>query len=76
MKDKYNYSLNGIEHEIILNHTLKIDQKPLNEKILVSNKYLMKYINDLPDLHKYKKIDYTLFNFILKLSDNYNNFTN
>ncbi len=51
MKDKYNYSLNGIEHEITLNHNLKIDQKPLNEKILVSNKYLMKYINDLFDYH-------------------------
>jgi hypothetical protein len=55
MKDKYNYSLNGIEHEIILNHNLKIDQKPLNEKILVSNKYLMKYINDLFD---YNSIEY------------------
>lgn len=56
MKDKYNYSLNGIEHEIILNHTLKIDQKPLNEKILVSNKYLMKYINDLFDYHSIEYI--------------------
>lgn len=55
MKDKYNYSLNGIEHEITLNHNLKIDQKPLNEKILVSNKYLMKYINDLFD---YNSIEY------------------
>ena len=42
-KDKYNYSLNGIEHEITLNHTLKIEQKPINEKILVSNKYILKY---------------------------------
>ncbi len=49
--DKNNYSLNGIEHEIILNHTLKIDQQPINEKILVSNKYLIKYINDLFDYH-------------------------
>ena len=56
MKDKYNYSLNGIEHEIILNHNLKIDQKPLNEKILVSNKYLMKYINDLFDYHSIEYI--------------------
>lgn len=56
MRDKYNYSLNGIEHEIILNHTLKIDQKPLNEKILVSNKYLMKYINDLFDYHSIEYI--------------------
>ena len=56
MKDKYNYSLNGIEHEIILNHNLKIDQKPLNEKILVSNKYLMKYINDLFEYHSIEYI--------------------
>jgi hypothetical protein len=55
MKEKYNYLLNGIEHEITLNHNLKIDQKPLNEKILVSNKYLMKYINDLFD---YNSIEY------------------
>lgn len=51
LKDKYNYSLNGIEHEIILNNNLKIDQKPINEKILVSNKYIIKYINDLLDYH-------------------------
>jgi hypothetical protein len=53
--DKYNYSLNGIEHEITLNHSLKIDQKPINEKILVSNKYIIKYINDLFD---YNSIEY------------------
>jgi hypothetical protein len=57
LNDKYNYSLNGIEHEIILNHTIKIDQKPINEKILVSNKYLLKYINDL---FKYHSIEYCL----------------
>ena len=55
LSDKYNYALNGIEHEIILNHTLKIDQKPINEKILVSNKYMIKYINDLFD---YNSIEY------------------
>lgn len=57
LTDKYNYALNGIEHEIILNHTLKIDQVPINEKILVSNKYMIKYINDLFDYHS---IDYCL----------------
>lgn len=57
LSDKYNYSLNGIEHEITLNHNLKIDQKPINEKILVSNKYLLKYINDLFD---YNEIEYCL----------------
>ena len=51
INDKYNYSLNGIEHEIILNDKIKIDQKPINEKILVSNKYMIKYINDLFDYH-------------------------
>jgi hypothetical protein len=50
-KNKYNYSLNGIEHEITLNNNLKIDQKPINEKILVSNKYIIKYVNDLFDYH-------------------------
>jgi hypothetical protein len=57
LADKYNYSLNGIEHEIILNHTLKIDQNPINDKILVSNKYIIKYINDLFD---YNSIEYCL----------------
>ena len=57
LNDKYNYSLNGIEHEIILNESLKIDQKPLNDKILISNKYLIKYINDLFDFHN---IEYCL----------------
>jgi hypothetical protein len=57
LTDKYNYALNGIEHEIILNHTLKIDQIPINEKVLVSNKYMIKYINDLFDYHS---IDYSL----------------
>ena len=57
LHDKYNYSLNGIEHEIILNHTIKIDQTPINQIILVSNKYLLKYINDLFDYHN---IEYCL----------------
>ena len=57
LSDKYNYKLNGIEHEVILNSNLKIDQKPINEKILVSNKYMMKYINDLLD---YNSIEYCL----------------
>ncbi len=57
--DKYNYSLNGIEHEIILNNNIKINLKPLNEKILVSNKYLLKYIHDL---FTYHNIEYSLLN--------------
>ena len=55
--DKFNYTLNGIEHEIILNNKLNIDQKTINDKILVSNKYLIKYINDLFDYHS---IEYCL----------------
>jgi hypothetical protein len=51
LSDKYNYTLNGIEHEIILNNTIKIDKSPINERILVSNKYMVKYINDLFDYH-------------------------
>jgi len=58
----YNYTLNGIEHEIILNHNIKIEQKPINEKILVSNKYLLKYIHDL---FQYNSIEYCLINHIL-----------
>jgi hypothetical protein len=59
LNNNYNYKLNGIEHEIILNNNLKIDQKPLNEKILVSNKYMLKYINDLFD---YYSIEFCLLN--------------
>lgn len=57
LNDKYNYVLNGIEHEIILNHRIKIDQKPVTDIILVSNKYIIKYINDILDYHN---IDYCL----------------
>ena len=59
LNDKYNYSLNGIEHEITLNHTLKIEQKPIDEKILVANKYIVKYINDL---FQYNSIEYCFIN--------------
>lgn len=59
LNDKYNYVLNGIEHEIILNHQIRIEQKPINDITLVSNKYMMKYINDLMDYHN---IEYCLIN--------------
>ena len=59
LTDKYNYVLNGIEHEIILNHKIKIDKKPVDDVILVSNKYMIKYINDLLD---YNNIEYCLVN--------------
>ena len=41
LNDKYNYTLNGIEHEIILNNNLIINKEPIDEKILISNKYLI-----------------------------------
>jgi hypothetical protein len=62
LNDKYNYVLNGIEHEITLNNNLKIEQKPINEKILVSNKYIIKYINDLFD---YNSIEYCIISNLL-----------
>lgn len=51
LSNKYNYILNGIEHEIILNDKIKIDKESINDKILISNKYMIKYINDLLDYH-------------------------
>ncbi len=67
LNDKYNYVLNGIEHEIILNHQIKIEQKPINDIILVSNKYIIKYINDLLDYHniEYCLISSTLLGFYI-----------
>ena len=61
-KDRYNYKLNGIEHEIILNNNIKIDMKPVDEKILISNKFMLKYINDLFD---YYNIEYFIINNVL-----------
>lgn len=55
LSDKYNYTLNSINHEIILNDTIKIDQEPISDIILISNKYIIKYINDLFD---YNSIEY------------------
>lgn len=59
LNDKYNYVLNGVEHEIILNNNLVINKEPIDEKILISNKYLIKYINDLFDYHN---IEYFIIN--------------
>lgn len=55
LKDKYNYTLNGIEHQIPLNSNIIINSEPLNEKILISNKFLIKYLHDLFSLNS---IDY------------------
>jgi hypothetical protein len=51
LSDKYNYTLNGIEHEIVLNNSIIIEKEPLHDKILISNKYIIKYINDFLDYH-------------------------
>ena len=51
LSNNYNYTLNGIEHEIILNNNIIIDKNPIKDKILISNKYMVKYINDLFDHH-------------------------
>ena len=59
LKDRYNYKLNGIEHEIILNNNIKINIPPVNDKILMANKFMLKYINDL---FNYYNIEYTILN--------------
>jgi hypothetical protein len=59
LKDRYNYKLNGIEHEIILNNNIKINIPPINDKILMANKFMLKYINDL---FTYYNIEYTILN--------------
>ena len=61
-KDRYNYKLNGIEHEIILNNNIKIDMTPVDDKLLISNKFMLKYINDIFD---YYNIDYFILNNVL-----------
>lgn len=62
-KNNYNYILNGIPHEINLNSSIKILSDPLDEKKLLSNKFMIKILNDLFD---YLSIDYTLiFNTLL-----------
>jgi hypothetical protein len=62
LSDKYNYTLNGIQHQIPLHSNLIIQKKPLDEKILISLKFLMKYIHDLFDYHH---IDYFLLSHTL-----------
>ena len=60
--DKYNYTLNGIQHQIPLQSNLLIQKKPLDEKILISLKFLIKYIHDLFLFHQ---IDYFLLSHTL-----------
>jgi hypothetical protein len=62
MKDIYNYSLNGVYHEIELNNKIKIIDKPKNEINLYSQKLLLKYIHDLFEIYK---IDYFISNHTL-----------
>lgn len=67
-EDYFHYTLNGIEHHIIRNSTNRIiDKNPLNNQLLISQKFLLKYIHDF---FSYKSIDYfisnhTLFGFYL-----------
>ena len=59
MKNNFNYILNGISHEVNINSSIKISSNPLDEKQLLSNKFLLKIINDLLI---YLEIDYCLIN--------------
>jgi hypothetical protein len=56
-KNNYNYTLNGISHEICLQSNIKIRVQPHHEKTLISNKYMIKFMNDLFEHHN---IDYFL----------------
>lgn len=57
--NNYNYILNGIVHEIPIDSTIKLESDPLEEKYLITNKYLIKIINDLFD---FLSIEYTIIN--------------
>lgn len=59
MKNNYNYILNGISHEINIDSKIKILSDPLDEKKLLSNKFMLKILNDL---FEYLSIDYTIIN--------------
>lgn len=59
LKNNYNYILNGIPHEININSSIKIQSDPLDEKKLLSNKFMIKIINDL---FEYLSIDYCIIN--------------
>ena len=52
MNDSYKYILNGIQHEIPTQSHISIQQKPLSEKILISQKYILKYFHDWMELHE------------------------
>jgi len=59
MKNNYNYILNGISHEVNIDSSIKILSDPLEEKKLLSNKFMLKILNDL---FEYLSIDYTIIN--------------
>ena len=59
LKNNYNYILNGIPHEVNINSSIKIKSDPLEEKKLLSNKFMMKILNDL---FLYLSIDYCIIN--------------
>ena len=59
LKNNYNYILNGIPHEVNINSSIKIKSDPLEEKKLLSNKFMIKILNDL---FLYLSIDYCIIN--------------
>ncbi len=52
MNDSFKYILNGIEHEIPSQSHISIQQKPLSEKTLISQKYILKYFHDWMEIHQ------------------------
>ncbi len=52
MNDSYKYILNGVEHEIPSQHHIVIQQNPLSETILISQKYILKYFHDWMQIHE------------------------
>ncbi len=55
LNDSFNYTLNGISHEIPIHSNLIIHQNPLQDKLLISQKFILKYIHDFLQFHS---IDY------------------
>ena len=52
MNDSFKYILNGIQHEIPSQSHISIQQKPLPEKTLISQKYILKYFHDWMEIHE------------------------
>lgn len=52
MNDSFKYILNGIQHEIASQSHISIQQKPLPEKTLISQKYILKYFHDWMEMNE------------------------